>query len=240
MTAPPLKVLIACHTHGTITAPAAQSYAMMLANLAAVGVPFGAALFVDSDVSRGRNQAAAAMLEGDFTHLFFWDADIEFGASDMLALLNLHRDVAVGPYRKKNDRDEYNFEFVPHSEGKVGVCSRTGALEVMRAGTGFMLIRRRVFEAMREALPNIAYQERRKDGTWRQVWTFFEFQIRETPWGRQQFSEDFNFCERWRELGGDLWMAPDLKLKHWGPHAWAGDLSKSLEIDMPASASSAA
>jgi hypothetical protein len=223
------KVLVACHVHDSVTPAFCQSYAMALANLTAMGIPFGAALFKDSDVSRGRNQAAAAMLENDYSHLMFVDADIEFEASDILALLNTHRDVVVGPYRKKNEKQEYNFEFVPHEEGKVAVCSATGAVEVMRAGTGFMLIRRTVFEQMREAMPDIHYQEMGKDGAWRKLAAFFEFQIRDTPYGRQQFSEDFNFCERWRALGGTIWMQPGLKLHHWGSQVWRGDLSEVFE-----------
>jgi len=142
--------------------------------------------------------------------------------------------VAVGPYRKKNERTEYNFEFVPHPEGEVAVNKVTGAVEVMRAGTGFMMIRRTVFEQMREAMPEIAYLDRTKSGETFETAMFFAFEIRDTPWGRLQFSEDFNFCERWRDLGGRIWMAPDLKLNHWGPHEWKGDLEAHGLLAEPA------
>lgn len=241
MTEIPLKILIACHVHDTVTPAFCQSYGMALANLAAMGVPFGAALFKDSSVHRGRNEAAAALLENeDYTHLLFVDADMEFDAKDILALLNLHRDVAVGPYRKKNERNEYNFEFVPHPEEKVAICQTTGALEVMRAGTGFMLIRRQVFDKLLEAYPHIAYRALDKAGNWKDKAAFFQFEIRETDNGPQEFSEDYNFCERWRAIGGEIWMAGDLKLNHWGAYAWKGDLSELMELEAEETVKSAA
>lgn len=234
MTETPLKLLIACHVHDSVTPAFCQSYAMAMVELALAGVPINFTIFKDSDVSRGRNRAAHAMLHHGYTHLLFVDADMEFTAADVLALLNLHEDIAVGPYRKKNDRTEYNFEFVPHPENEVAVNTATGAVEVMRAGTGFMMIRRAVFERMREAMPEIVYLDRTKDGTQFETAAFFAFEIRDTPWGRLQFSEDFNFCERWRAMGGRIWMAPGLKLTHWGPHEWRGDLAAHGILAEPA------
>jgi hypothetical protein len=229
-----LKLLVACHVHDSVTPAFCQAYAKAMTELALAGVPINFTLFQDSDVSRGRNRAAHAMLHHGYSHLLFVDADIDFTAADVLALLNLHEDVAVGPYRKKNERTEYNFEFVPHPEGEVAVNKVTGAVEVMRAGTGFMMIRRTVFEQMREAMPEIAYLDRTKSGETFETAMFFAFEIRDTPWGRLQFSEDFNFCERWRDLGGRIWMAPDLKLNHWGPHEWKGDLEAHGLLAEPA------
>jgi hypothetical protein len=224
MEEPPLKLLIACHVHDSVTPAFCQAYAKAMTELALAGVPINFVLFKDSDVSRGRNRAVHAMLHHNYTHLLFVDADIDFTADDVMALLNLHEDVAVGPYRKKNERCEYNFEFIPAPDNSVTVNHATGAVEVMRAGTGFMMIRRAVFEKMREAMPEIVYLDRTDKGEDFETAAYFVFEIRETPWGPRQFSEDFNFCERWRAIGGRIWMAPNLKLSHWGAHEWKGDL----------------
>lgn len=240
MTEQPLKLLVACHVHDTVTPAFCQSYAQAMTELALQGVPLNFALFRDSDVSRGRNRAAHAMLHHGYTHLLFVDADIEFSSGDVLALLGLHEDVAVAPYRKKNERTEYNFEFVPAPGNEVAVNTATGAVEVMRAGTGFMLIRRAVFERLREAMPQIVYLDRAKTGEEFETAAFFQFEIRDTPWGRRQFSEDFNFCERWRAIGGRIWMHPGLKLGHWGAEVWQGDLAAHGILAEPENVASAA
>lgn len=33
-------------------------------------------------------------------------------------------------------------------------------------------------------------------------------------------SEDYTFCKRWRQIGGEIWCDPKIKLKHWGQKAY--------------------
>jgi hypothetical protein len=223
------RLLIASHTNGVVTPAFAQSYAMALAVLTGMKIDCSGALFMDSDVSRGRNRAVQATFDANYTHLLFADCDMEFTPADVLRLIAHDKDVCVGPYRKKNPRDEYNYEFIPSETGEVTVCGVTGCMEVMRAGTGFMLIKRTVFEQMRDAMPEIRHVERLASGEWRETCSWFEFQIRDTANGREQFSEDYNFCERWRSLGGRIWMDPTLKLGHYGAYCWQGDLTERFK-----------
>ena len=38
-------------------------------------------------------------------------------------------------------------------------------------------------------------------------------------------SEDYAFCRRWRNLGGEIWLDLDSRLTHTGPQNFAGDFS---------------
>jgi hypothetical protein len=38
------------------------------------------------------------------------------------------------------------------------------------------------------------------------------------------FSEDFAFCKRWTDMGGEIWADLNSKLNHIGPMAFCGDL----------------
>jgi len=225
----PIKLLVATHVHESVTPAYCSSLALLSAKLAQLGVPFAPALFKDSDVSRGRNEACAAAIEGGFSHLIFIDADIEFESDEVLKLLAAGKELCGASYRRKNDADDYNHEFIPNESQFVPVCPETGLLEVMRLGTGFLLIDVAVLEKMRDTMPEIHYKQRRPDKTWRNMWAFFAFEVHDTPGGRQLFSEDYNFCERWRKLGGKIWMDHTIKLGHWGAHCWQGDLSGQLE-----------
>jgi hypothetical protein len=41
-------------------------------------------------------------------------------------------------------------------------------------------------------------------------------------------SEDFAFCKRWTDMGGEIWADLSSKLNHIGPMAFCGDLSSQF------------
>jgi hypothetical protein len=41
-------------------------------------------------------------------------------------------------------------------------------------------------------------------------------------------SEDFAFCKRWIDMGGDIWADLKSKLNHVGPMTFYGDLSSQF------------
>lgn len=215
-----IRLLIATHTHGSVMPAYAQSLAVTCAFLAANGVPHVPVLFEDSLVDRGRDRAAAAMLEGDWTHLLFIDADIEFKPHDVVRLLAADKDLIVGAYRKKNERGEFAVSFLPDADVFLDQCPETGAVKIARAGTGFMMIRRAVFEQLRDAMPELHYTDYSAIAAPRPMVAFFEHVVMD---GRR-WSEDYTFCERWRAIGGDIWLDPTLVLGHWGPHVWRGSI----------------
>lgn len=226
----PVRLLIATHTHGYVTPAFALSLANLTAYLAHHGIAAAAMFFEDSLVDRGRDRAAAVVMENDdITHLLFIDADIEFKPEDVIRLLAIDKELAVGAYRKKNDRDEYAIAWLEDADKTLHQCEETGAIKIARAGTGFMLIKRSVFEKIAAAMPEIGYDDtsRRDDSGVvhvRQMHSFFEHIRR----GRKRFSEDFEFCQRWLDIGGDIWMHPDIRLGHWGPYVWSGSILDHL------------
>ena len=40
--------------------------------------------------------------------------------------------------------------------------------------------------------------------------------------GPRYFAEDFAFCRRWRDIGGKVYLCPDVPLDHVGFHTWSG------------------
>lgn len=221
-----IRLMLATHTHGLVTPAYAQSLAMATAFLAANGVPHVPVLFEDSLVDRGRDRAAAAMLEGDYTHLLFIDADIEFDYRDVVRLLAADKDIIVGAYRKKNDRDEFAVSFLPDAADHLEQCPHTGAVKIARAGTGFMMIRRTVFEQLRAAMPDLHYVDYSAAADPRPMTAYFEHVVRD---GRR-WSEDYTFCERWRAIGGAIWLDTSIQLGHWGPHVWRGSILDHIRV----------
>lgn len=221
----PIRLLIATHTHGYVTPAFAQSLATATAFLALHGVAAQAMFFEDSLVDRGRDRAAAVVMENDdITHLLFIDADIEFRPEDVVRLLAAGKQLVVGAYRKKNDRDEYAIAWLPDAGECLHQCETSGCVKIARAGTGFMLIERGVLERLATAMPDIGYDDTSVHGEVRPMHAFFEHVRR----GRKRFSEDYEFCQRWLDIGGEIWMDPALTLGHWGPHPWRGSILDHL------------
>jgi hypothetical protein len=222
-----IRLLIATHTHGYVTPAYAQSLALATAFLAVNGVPHAAVLFEDSLVDRGRDRAAAACLESDWTHLLFIDADIEFKPTDVVRLLAADKDLVVGAYRKKNERNEFAISFLPDAREALEQCPETGCVKIARAGTGFMMIKREVFERIGEAMPELHYTDNSHRTGPKPMVAYFEHVIRDGL----RWSEDYTFCERWRAIGGDIWLDPMITLGHWGPHPWRGSILDHISFE---------
>jgi hypothetical protein len=46
-------------------------------------------------------------------------------------------------------------------------------------------------------------------------------------------SEDFAFCKRWTDLGGEIWIDRDSKLTHLGPIPFVGDFATQFNVTRP-------
>jgi hypothetical protein len=209
-------------------------------------------LFNESLITRARNYLVDEFLRSECTHLLFIDSDIGFAAQDVVALMALDKDVAGAPYPKK----AINWENVAkaarqHPDMEVSELEKlvgqyvfnvvkgtqsfsvTEPLEVMEIGTGFMMVKREVFDKMKDAYPNIHYKpdhvgQKNFDGT-RYIHAYFDtvidYKDSITGGGSDRYlSEDYMFCQMWRKIGGQIWLCPWMKTQHIGTYAFTGNM----------------
>ena len=209
-------------------------------------------LFNESLITRARNYLVDEFLRSGFTHLLFIDSDIHYNPQDVIAMLALDKDVIGGPYPKKS----INWNNIAHAarnhpniqakelETLVGEYvfnvvkgtkqfQVTDPLEVLEIGTGFMMVKREVFDKMKEAYPNIHYKpdhvgQANFDGT-RYIHAYFDTVIDYTDsitgGGSDRYlSEDYMFCQMWRKIGGQVWLCPWMKTQHIGTYAFTGNM----------------
>ena len=162
----------------------------------------------ESNVNRARNTCAAKFLSGDATHLMFVDADIQFNPVDIVKLVSHDRDIVGGIYPQKTMPPRMVVNTIDNGE-KQGNLVEVGTL-----GTGFMLIKRAVFEKMIEAgaqpyNDNIGLSQTENDNQY----DFFNCTIDSQG---NYLSEDWSFCRRWRELKGKIWADTTIELAHVG------------------------
>lgn len=159
----------------------------------------------NSLVSLARNQIAAEFLASDCTHLLFIDADIGFEARHVAQLLARDLDIVGGlyPYKKAGPA-----EYVSNALEQP-TPEADGLQELKYLGTGFLLIKRRVFEILREQFPALEYVS---DYQRRIEHDFFSVEVKQ----RRHLSEDWSFCERARACGFKIFGDTRVKLKHAG------------------------
>lgn len=178
----------------------------------------------ESLITRARNLASSNFLTlKEPTHLIFIDVDQGFDPNHILVLLNHRKDIIVAPVPLKTIPLTYNINPLPGES----VDPATGLLKVARAGTGCMVIKREVLEKMKTHPEVYQYENDIKFNNdagkidQEHLYTFFNTTVIKDEQGRSRFmSEDYDFCEKWKDLGGDIWCDTRLKLTHIGMYEY--------------------
>jgi hypothetical protein len=105
-------------------------------------------------------------------------------------------------------------------------------IEVTKTGTGFLLIKRDVFEKL-NAHP--ATKPFNNDiGLPAELnpfmKTYFDTAVRENRY----YSEDWTFCENWRDIGGQVFIDKRIMLKHVGTYVFDYNTHEQLYKDLKA------
>jgi hypothetical protein len=93
--------------------------------------------------------------------------------------------------------------------------------QIKYAGTGFMLIKREVFETLK---PHSAIYTNggHTISEEEEVYDFFPVGVTDG----KLLSEDFNFCNLYSKHGGTIWAAPWCELGHFGSYLFTGQYSQ--------------
>jgi len=193
----------------------------------------------ESLITRARNVCVSQFLQSDYQYLFFIDADIEFGSINVQRILDYDQDVVCGCYARKGlflenlrglDLTNMTLEEIQskvlsfnYNVSHINTMNN-GFMQVDQAATGFMCIRRNVLEQMMEKYPEQKYIE----GDIPYLYTFFDCVVNES---KKYLSEDFAFCEKWRAMGGKIWMDTTQPLTHCGTFKFTGNLKHIINSD---------
>jgi hypothetical protein len=206
---------------------------------------FWSQIMNESLIPRARNELARLSLEHDFDYLMFVDADIGFSGDAVWRLMQADKDIICGIYPKKEiawgrvaeaaqagrtNLQQHSGTFVFNTiDDAQTVTDERGLVEIRHGGTGFMLIKRSVMEALKEHTPTYRIAtSKNADGEYVHPLTheFFATSIDETG---ALLSEDYHFCELWRKHGGSVFADPFIKLEHVGTNVFSGDIFAASE-----------
>jgi hypothetical protein len=203
-------------------------------------------LFKDGDalITRARASLISQFLDDpDATHLLFVDADIGFEPEQVLRLIECGAEMCAAVYPiKRIDWDKVRttietgrpnpaaaaLKYVFEIDDPNAVIAKAGFVKVRYAGTGFLMIRRAALERMCARYPQLQFKrDHSLDAATPSTNRFalFECMIGEDG---TYLSEDFAFCKRWTDMGGEIWADLKSRLTHVGPMAFCGDLSSQF------------
>src|SRR6201995_2336545 len=201
-------------------------------------------------VPNARNVLAHQFLESQATHLMWIDADIGFNAMDIISMLIADKDIVCGIYPKRevdwarvaqaveagvppeelsNHAGSFAVKLLDDSADRVA-ADPDGLLEIAAGGTGFMLIKRGVFDTLSEFVPEYAPDQR-------PIKEYYATTI--DPESGRLITEDYHFCKLARSHGFKIYAAPWARLGHAGTYVfdrhfdvnWL-NLSDGSEIDL--------
>ncbi len=226
--------------------------------------------FNEALIPRARNYLVDEFLRSDATHMIFIDADIGFNPFDVLSMLAQQSsnpvddpyDIIAGPYPKKviswekikmaidkgaignnpNELTKYMGDFVFNVKPGTDKVYLGKPVEVLEAGTGFMMIRRNTFDAFREKFPEYSYKPddprtEHFDGS-REIHMYFQAEI--DPKSRRYLSEDYWFCQKCQEIDMKIFLCPWMKTCHVGSYVFGGSLLDLIQLGAPVTADLAA
>jgi hypothetical protein len=231
-----------------MTEPFVMSLMKLVMYFKEIGLKFSISTISDSLISRARNQIVAKfMANPQHTHLLFIDVDLAFEPTEILKMLWHDKDIMTGSYPIKDINWDKVTRFAkegleptklaakstrfvvnPVRDGQNTVKADKGAIAVHDAGTGFMLIKKEVFEQMFEAYPELKYNDdtgSMKDKERDYTYALFNSYVDED---HRFLSEDYGFIRYWQKLGKDIWVDPSIELMHLGRFEYRGNMLEYL------------
>jgi hypothetical protein len=208
----------------------------------------------DPFIGKARSRLASQFLTDypTFTDLFFIDDDIGFPAEKVIRFLFHKEDVLVGACPKRSHTREWAADFFLR-DGKI-LRKKNGLIMAGNiTPTGFMRVKRHVIERMAEGCPwHLQHAEGTIRKVWHlfyaghtdpaieklrttdlsqftreEMMAWLQRAIGVAPHTEEGkfWGEDSHFGNRWREMGGEVWVDPDISFTHRGPRVWGDGMT---------------
>lgn len=200
-------------------------------------------IYNESLITRARNNLVYEFEKSGADALLFIDADEGFNHMDVIKMIESGKDVIGAIYPMKN----INWENVRRAavEGKDNLADYSGffamnmlpgentfrlsePVPVTEVGTGMLFIKKEVFEIMKPHCNN--YMLNTSTGAFdpNQIVTeYFKTDITDDG---ILLSEDYWFCRKYRELGGEVFAAPWVQIVHAGEYIFNGSFAATMML----------
>jgi hypothetical protein len=187
-----------------------------------VSTPDAYGIVGNGDIRLVRATILAKFLATDATDLIFIDHDVQWPGSTLVKLLDYPVDFVAAIYPQRKDPISYSIRWLDKPD--LWADPATGLLEVEGVSAGCLRLSRACCEKMVAAFPDSEfYSAGAPNDT---AWNLFG----EYRQGRFLISEDLAFCMRWRDIGGQVWIDPEITMGHTGPKTFTGSIGEWLRM----------
>ena len=246
----PIKLFISTPCYDAMMT---MQYTMSLLNLSELLNRRGIDYMVDfigneSLIPRARNNSLAKFIDSEFTHILFIDSDIEFPAQAVIDLLDYDKDVVCCTYSKKafnwnrfmhsmqteiqskeslESRGlDYNYNAMVDNEKKIIKSDDGNFIQVKHASTGFMMIKREIVNKLCKKHTELTIKTDRLSKGDNTICGLFCCTIKDKVY----LSEDYSFCERVNNIGGEVWLNVTHNLNHVGKYIFRSDIQNREKL----------
>jgi glycosyltransferase involved in cell wall biosynthesis len=200
------KVVICIPTYQEATEALRKSLEAADPLIRAAGYDLG---FVGEKGNAYISAARATMLRAALTAkadiIVFIDDDVSFDPENLLTLIETPGFVVAGTYRTREDKSNYMGRPVQTLDGKLTSVRDDGCIEMTCVPAGFLKVTVDcVVQFMRE-YPELCY-----GSPYNYSVDLFNHGAHKGLW----WGEDYAFCRRWRDAGGQIWCIPNLNINH--------------------------
>jgi hypothetical protein len=168
-----------------------------------------------------RSNCATRCLESGAEYLFFWDTDLLIPSFAITRLTSHSLPIVGGLYYRRHPdiwpqvfRNTGNGVLNPISKKEVDALSMQGVFEVDAIGAGCLLIHRRVFEVLKEHVPQRSFKVVGPPPGEIKFWEFFKWGIGREENPQPSYSEDLTFCMLARKYGFKIFCDPQVNCTH--------------------------
>ncbi len=200
-------------------------------------------IYNESLITRARNSLVREFYLSESDAMLFIDADHGFNAEDVLRMIESGKDLIGAMYPMKN----INWEDVRNAAmlGKENLAEYSGffsanfpegemtvdlsqPMEATNVATGMMFITKKVFDTVAPNCKTYAYSG--NNGAMDSSIQVTEFFATEIDKNGYLLSEDYYFCEKWKEVGGTVYAAPWVRISHAGDYEFKANFAKNMML----------
>jgi glycosyltransferase involved in cell wall biosynthesis len=156
-------------------------------------------------ISAARAKMTRKALDAGADVIVYLDHDLSWEPKDLVTLLETEGDVVAGTYRMKYEFEDYMGTVYSQPDGRPVVRPSDGAMQAKTVPAGFLKVTKEAIDIYMTNYPDLCYGPKYSlsvdlfnHGAHKGLW-----------WG-----EDYAFARRWNEIGGQIWLVPNLCIDH--------------------------